>query len=87
MNVIRSLIRLPIVNILMFACFPFQSYREYLLWVIEDNGLTIDTIWDKLDETQKEVLRKYGLSKSANEKISCNIKEDDKSGDSEAKLD
>lgn len=61
MNVVRTLIRTPIINIFMFALMPFRSYKEYLLWTLEDNNMTIEELFNVCSEAQKHSLIKFGL--------------------------
>lgn len=62
MNVTRFLIRLPIVNIFMFSLFPCSSFKEYLLWVLEEKGLKLEDIWDKLSEKEQKILNEFDIT-------------------------
>ena len=90
MNVIRFLIRLPVVNLFMFSCFPKRSFKEYLLWVLEEKGLTLEDIWDKLSEKEQKILNEFDITPAppnspdlSKEIISVDIKEDDPAGSSQ----
>lgn len=79
MNVTRFLIRFPVVNIFMFSLFPKTSFKEYLLWVLEEKGLKLEDIWDKLSEKEQKVLNEFNITPQVDlpaEKISVDIKED-----------
>lgn len=84
MNVIRCLIRIPFVNIIMFSCFPYVSYREYLLWVLEENGVSIEQFWSKLTDEEKVKMEQAGLGEKELEKISGNNKENEDARESPA---
>lgn len=61
MKLIRTLIRLPVINIFTFAFLPKLAYKEYFMWVLEEQGLTIEDIWDKLKPEDKKALKEFNI--------------------------
>ena len=85
MSIKRLILRLPVLNILFFTFMPKTAYSEYLLWIMEENDLTMEQLWVQLTDGQKNTLREFGLSPS--EKISSQYKKEDEpseTGSSEA---
>ena len=79
MTLKRLLLRLPVINVFFFALMPKTAYKEYLMWVLEEEGLTLEEIWSVLSEKDQKALRDFGVEPGS-ENISVDIKDDRDSG-------
>jgi len=58
----RTLLKIPIINILYFAFAPKTAYTEYLLWIMEEHNITMEQLWEKLSPTERKTLEGYGMT-------------------------
>lgn len=58
---LRTLLCIPIVNVILFACMPYRSYKEFFLAYIETHGKTLKEVWEKSTEREKELLCLYNI--------------------------
>ena len=62
-NIIRTLLCIPGVNLILFACMPHTAYREFFLGYIESHGKTIEEVWEKASQRERELLSLYNVYK------------------------
>ena len=60
-KLLRTLLCIPFVNVILFSCMPYRSYREFFLAYVETHGKTLKEVWENCSEREKELLCLYNI--------------------------